>query len=489
MNDPSNTAYNASTSDFPEVRGGLSVVAFFLGMAFIVASIFLGRTYAFYISGLVFSFFITLVWNKSPLPWIFLVSIVAATPIPFFRQRVAANLIFAVWFIFFNMRYLGKLPKWIYLPVGLSIIGFLASSINWLSADIIGSTLRQGAYFFNFGLAPSILLPMIYFRMEKSRDTAANLQGLLFCLIVPTTLILFATKLLGTQANVWEASLHAESLSEGYILYQLGKVLVSFKRTEVGFILAALICASTAITVSQVKGMYRLFAGACLVTNVFLLLATGSFGSLFACLCGLAAIFYAQFRTINVTRVLAAVTIIASLLILTYTLSPPSMKDYLGKRYEYRVVEGDTDRFVLWARAIDHLLKHPEGVGFTVRVGDEVKSNPHNDYIAYAVSYGVIGGLAYPILVTGLLIYFFKIRKRRTRDNSALAITLAGQSVIVAFAINSMTDNICVSRWYFNVIWSIIWYSYFCSRAVPLEERIASKINNGTSEAATLWSA
>lgn len=433
-------------------------------MAIIVASIFLGRSYALYIFVLVFSVSITILWSRAPRPWIYLASIAASTPTTLFRQNVACNLIFAVWYAAFNARYLFKLPKWIYVLVGLAIIGFLTSSVNWLSTNVIGSILSQSAYFFNFVMAPFILLPMIYFRMEKSRNTGANLQGLLFFLIIPTTLVLSAAKFLGTQANVWEASLHADGLPEGYILYRLGNVLINFKRTGIGFILAALICASTAITVSKVKGLYRLVAGGCLVLNMFFLLATASFGSIFACLCGLTVIFYSQIQRFNVTRVFLSVIGIAFLLILTYSLSPPSIKEYLEKRYEHRVVNEDTDRLVLWARAMHYFLERPEGVGLTLTVGDEVKSNPHNDYIAYAVSYGITGGFAYITLVTGLLIYFFKSRKRGIEDNSALAITLAGQSVIVAFAINSMTDNICGSRWYFNVIWSIIWYSYFCSR-------------------------
>ena len=119
---------------------------------------------------------------------------------------------------------------------------------------------------------------------------------------------------------------------------------MNFLRTEVGFILAALICASTAVTVSQVKGLYRLLAGACLASNVFLLLATGSFGSIFACLCGLAAIFYTQFRNVSITKVLVSVAVVCCMLFLTYSLSPPSVKEYLGKRYEHRVVKADTDR-------------------------------------------------------------------------------------------------------------------------------------------------
>lgn len=477
-----NTPYNAPTSDFREVRGRTSVIAFFLGMAIIAASIFLGRSYVFFVSFLAFSILMTLLWRKAPRPWIFLVSISAATPIAISRQQFACNLIFAFWFAVFNMRYLFRLPKWIYVPTALAVLGIFTSSLNWISDDVVRSIMRQGAFAYNFFLAPFLLLPVVYLRMRESRDHAANLQGLLFCLIVPSTLILISAKLFGTVTNEWEASLHVGSLPEGFLQYKLGKVVVNFLRTEVGFILAALICASTAVAVSQVKGLYRLLAGACLASNAFLLLATGSFGSIFACLCGLAAIFYSQFRKVSVTKVLVSVAVICCMVFLTYSLSPPSMKEYLGKRYEHRVTGADTDRLRLWASAVEHLLQHPEGVGLTLQVGDKVKSNPHNDYLVYAVSYGFIGGLGYACLVVGLLISFFHVPKGAIDDPSALAIHLAGLGVIVAIAVNSMTDHMNSNRWYFNVMWSVIWYSYFCSRAAqtgPIPKKI--KLENGIS--------
>lgn len=476
------TPYRTPVKGFREVSGRTSVVAFFLGMAIIASSILLGRSYVFFVSFLVFSILVTLLWRKAPRPWIFLVSISAAIPIAISRYQFACNLIFALWSAVFSPRYLVRLPKWIYVPAALAVIGIFTSALNWMSGDVVRSIMRQGALAYNFFLAPFLLLPAVYLRMSESRDHGANLKGLLFCLIVPSTLILISAKLFGSVANTWEASLHAGSLSEGYLQYQLGKVIVDLSRTGVGFILAALICASTAVTISQVKNQYRLLAGTCLVSNVFLLLATGSFGSIFASLCGLAAIFHTQVRTINIKKVLLSVAVICCMLLLIYSLSPPSIKEYLGKRYEHRVVQADTDRLVLWARAIDYFLEHPGGVGLTYTVGDKVKTNPHNDYIVYAVSYGVIGGLAYPSLVAGLLIYFFRSRRWRSEDHSVLAIHLAGLSVIVALAVNSMTDNIGPARWYFNVIWSFIWYSYFCSRAaqtVPVPKKI--KRENGIS--------
>jgi len=52
----------------------------------------------------------TLLWSKAPRPWIFLVSILAATPIAISRYNFSCNLIFALWFALFNTRYLFRLP-------------------------------------------------------------------------------------------------------------------------------------------------------------------------------------------------------------------------------------------------------------------------------------------------------------------------------------------------------------------------------------------
>jgi len=338
-----------------------------------------------------------------------------------------------------------------------------------VSGDVARSFGRQGTLAYNLFFAPFLLLPAVYLRVGESRDHLANLKGLLFCLILPSTLILISTKLFGTVANAWEASLHIDSLPEGFLVYKLGRVFVSFVRTDVGFILAALICASTAVTISQVKGTYRLLAGACLSSNVFLLLATGSFGSIFACLCGLAVIFFSQFRKVNMTKALVSAVAIFCMVLLIYGLSPRSTKQYLEKRYEHRIVKADTDRIGLWMRAMEQIFRHPEGVGMTMKAGDKVKTFIHNEYLVYAVSYGLIGGLAYAYLVVGLLISFFRVRKGRINDPAALAVYLAGLGVIVAISVNFMTDHMNANRWYFNVIWSVIWYSYFCSHAVHKE--------------------
>lgn len=448
--------------EFREVGGRVSFVALILGVAVILLSIGFGRSYAYFLPFLVFSFIITWLWRKAPRPWTWLVLVSAAAPLGIGRHNFQPNLIFAAWFAIFNSRYLFRLPRWLYLLTGLSLLGVLSSSINWASGDFVGSTLKQGAWVFNLLLPPLFLLPLLYFRMSQSRDSAANLQGLVLCLIVPSTLILVLAKSVGIVANEWEASLHVQMLPEGFLQYRLGKVIVSFLRTEVGFILAALICASAAVLVSQVRGAYRMVAAVCLVANLFLLLSTGSFGSGFAAICGLAVVTFKQFGSISFKKVLASLIVVSLTVMLTYSLSPASTKQYLAKRFEHRVTKADTDRLTLWGRATESFFRHPEGVGLTMSAGDRVKSYIHNEYLVYAVSYGLFGGLGYILLVLKLIVSFLRVRLKTIADSSTRAIHLAGLGVIIAISANSMTDHLNANRWYFNVAWSLIWYCYFC---------------------------
>jgi hypothetical protein len=130
----------------------------------------------------------------------------------------------------------------------------------------------------------------------------------------------------------------------------------------------------------------------------------------------------------------------------------------------------------MWGRGLDYYLENPLGIGFTLSLPDGTVV--HNDYLAYTVSYSFMGGLAYIALVAGLLISFFQMRKSMSTDPVAFATYLAGLGVIVAAAVNSMTDHMTANRWYFTMIWSMIWYSYFCSRGA---QRGTGPIRNGVS--------
>ena len=463
--------HNVAVSCFEEVRGRTSVIAFFLGMAIIAVSFFLGRSYLFYASFLVFSMFITLLWRNAPRPWIFLVSVTAAMPFALSKYGYTCNLIFAFWFALFNMRHVFRLPRWFYVPTILVVFGLFTSSINWISGDVPRSIMRQLLFLYNLFLGPFLLLPSVYLGMKEGQDHGMKLQGLLFCLIIPSTLILLLARFLGNPVNEWEASLHGDIISHGFLIYELGKWYINFMRTEVGFILSALVCASAAIIASGVKPFYRILSGACFASNASLLIGAGSFGSGVACFCGISAIFFAQSNRVSIRKRVLAMIAIACILFLIYMFIPPDVKEYLAHRYEHRIIKSgmDQDRFILWGHALRQLIANPEEVGWTGLVGNKVQTWIHNEYLTYAVSYGLFGGLGYISLCAGLLVSFYRRGRRLINDSSLHAIYLAGLGVLVSLLLNSMTDHANENRWYFNVMWSLIWYCYFCSLATDTE--------------------
>ena len=460
-------AYNSSSErkkHFPRFREGgrtLVFLAFFIGAVILGAGIVFGRSRIYLLFVPVLAFTITLLWRKLDRPWISLASMAAATPVAIARYKLNGNLIFAVFYTALNPRRILTLPRWIYIPSILLVIGMMTSSPNWISEGFSDGLMRQTMFAFNLFLGPFLLLPVIYLRMSSSQNHEANLQTLILFLILPSTILLLSAKLFGDVANWWEAAKHAQMLPSGFFIYRLGNAYINFLRTEIGFILAALICASVAIVSCSIKTGMKTVTSGCLLVNIFLLLSTASFGSIAACFMGLAAIFLVQIQKINIGKVIISIFVLCFTLILSYALAPDSTKDYLEKRFEHRVVNKDTDRLTLWGWGVDAIIEHPEGVGLTFK--GSTGAFIHNDYIVYMVSYGVIGGLCYFVLVISVIISFLRLRRKISKDPAALAVYLAGLGVIVALAFNSITDHSNENRWYFNVIWSIIWYCYFCS--------------------------
>jgi hypothetical protein len=465
---PQNLKSNSPTN---KAEGISLLFAFIFGMVIISSSIFIANYYTVSAIVLVVALFFTVLWRNSQQSWILLASVLAANPVNSLAP-IAGNLIFALVLLAFNVHYLSRLPKWIYPPTILALLSFLGSSINWISDDLASNTLPQLAYMLTYLLGPLFLLPLIYFRMSRYGTSLSNLKGLLFYLVLPSTLLLLVAYWLGSPIkNEYKDFFLVMNVR----LYKFGNTVFNFTRTHVGFILSSMTCASTAIIIVRVKMLYRLLAGTCLVVNALLLLITGSVGSAIACLCGIIVIYFSASRRIHVIGSLISIVVIAGLLFMVWLTAPTKVKNYVEERYQERFVSKGKgidvkDRVILWRRAINYLIEHPAGVGWSILVGDRIKSNPHNDYLLYAIAYGLISGMVYIYIILRLLIYFFRKSKTFLEDSSGLAVNLAGLGVAVVVFINSMADHMVANRWYFGVIWSVIWYSYFCSqtKAQPL---------------------
>jgi hypothetical protein len=464
-----NTLRKGSIANYREDKGRFSASPFVLGTVIIAISIYFGKANtAVSVIILAISFVATALWQNSPYPWIFLVSMLVANPVNS-SLIFSSSIIFAFALMVFRPRYIWGLERWIYLPAIVAVIAFGCSALNWMSGDMVSSLLRQVAYSSNYLMGPLFLFPIIYFRLGQNRDSVTHLKGLLFYLIIPSTLMLYLAHKFGTPMLYRQTDINAEDrLLGGLLTYRIGNTTVDFLRTHVGFILSSLICASVAIVVSRVKMIYRLFAAGSLALNSLFLIFTFSIGSTVACLCGLAAMLLVQLRAVNVIRYLVSIIVLVAIILLVWRLSPGVVKKYVDKHYKNRFESHkglNIDRYYLWQAAINSLAKHPAGVGWTLAVGKSKKISSHNDYLVYAVSYGIMGGMAYAYLVLRLLIYFYRKSRRMTKEPYAIAVTFAGLGVTVVACVNSMTDHMIASKWYFTAIWSIIWYCYFSSRS------------------------
>jgi len=145
---------------------------------------------------------------------------------------------------------------------------------------------------------------------------------------------------------------------------------------------------------------------------------------------------------------------------------PHGIQKYAESRYEQRFPGGKVtlpDRTVLWQQSFEYLMDNPLGVGWSLWI-EPIGTYPHNDYLSYAIAFGFMCGLLY-LFIPAWLLFSLSTFKPRNSDPARLAIVLAGVGVTTAFLVNSFSDHLTANRWYFNVVWSIIWYAFFVSRA------------------------
>jgi O-Antigen ligase. len=359
------------------------------------------------------------------------------------------------------MHYLSKLPSWIYLVLLFSFLSILGSIPNWSTT---GEFFSKFAAIGNLVVGPFFLMPLIYFRLQGERDADLLLEGFVFSFIVPSVTFMFLALFFGSPGIDTGLNVLDDPLTSW--VYHFGNVDFRLIRTQVGIPLATLICASFAVFFGDVSKRIRLIVFVFLIITIYLLLVTGSVGSSIAVLAGIVAILVVARRYISVKRHLVALTICISLAMVGWGLLPKGIKDYSNIRYEERF-SGDSikisDRTERWHLSLEYLLDNPEGQGWSLYVA-KIRKYPHNDYLSYGIAFGFICGLLY-LFVPAKIIISMITPKVPIKDPAQITILLAGIGVVTAFMINSFSDHLTANRWYFNVVWSMIWYCFFSSRA------------------------
>ncbi len=459
-----------------------------LGLAVDLGALAIGDPYRMASLGAASALVATLAWSRRPVAWVIFVAVLAGNPAnP--TTPIALNLYCAGVFLLM-MRAIGwrSLPRplqvafaFALLSLAVSLLASLGNrpvvptihttevplprsyNITWTGGPNIDNLLTQTLAFINFLLGPFLLIPLVFSRIRGDHDSGWLLNGLLLGLVAPTLLLFLTARLVG------RAHLDANALATGLLnvsTYKLGKLDIQMIRTQSGIILAALTTASFAVAISPVRRGTRAVALACLAAAAYLVLVTGSVGSSLAALGGMAMVLALGKRQFSINRYAGMLVVGAGLAVAAWTVLPRSVQAYTTARYELRIGGGESpvaDRAWRWRRSLEFLSEHPSGVGWSLYI-ESLGTYPHNDYISYAIAYGALCGILYLLLPSGLLFSFFALNPKAL-DPPRFALSLAGAGVATVVLVNSLSDHLTANRWYFNVVWSLVWYAFFAARA------------------------
>jgi hypothetical protein len=472
-----------------ERTGSSLVLPFMAGMAVNLASLAIGEPYQMMLVGAAVGLAATFAWSERPMAWMVFVAILCANPANT-TTPIALNLYAAATFLMLARRSgWNAMPRMARIAFGFVMLSLAASIIASLWADLSiptihttdvsrprpwmitwsgGATLEilttQFVSITNYLLGPFLLIPLVFSRLRNDHSPELLVRGMLVGLILPTLLMFLLARTFGRP------TMDANALREGMLnvaTFRLGKLDIQMIRTQVGIILAALICATFAISISRVSRSTRLLATGCLAISAYLLLVTGSVGSTIAGLAGLLLILALGKRRFSVKRYFLLMIVGLGLAVGTWSVLPPAVQRYAVTRYEVRVGKAGSptaDRSWRWRKSFNYLMDNPSGVGWSLFV-EPLGIYPHNDYLTYAIAFGLVCGIVYFCFPCGLILSFVTLDPKFL-DPSRFALALAGAGVTTVMLLNSLSDHMSANRWYFNVVWSLIWYAFFASRSI-----------------------
>jgi hypothetical protein len=271
-----------------------------------------------------------------------------------------------------------------------------------------------------------------------------------------------------------EKLLEATYAQAGYqvtSIYKLWNVDVYYSRTQVGFVFGAIAAGTFAVVLASQKWKYRLPAGLALGTSSYLLAVVGAAGSSLAAIAGAVATLLLSARTLPLKRYALMLVLLAGITASAYQLLPQGADEYIAIRYDDRVSGTSgidaSDRFTIWSLSAKYALENPNGIGWSLWV-DEIATYPHNEVLSYTIAFGIICGLAYAFAMIHSWVTLARSRERIGYPGNAM-LRQAGIGVATVLLVNSMSDHLTANRWYYNVVWSMVWFCLMSTRTSSAE--------------------
>lgn len=259
------------------------------------------------------------------------------------------------------------------------------------------------------------------------------------------------------------------------IYYTLGKATVIFTRTQISIPMAATAAACLAIALS---GACLLLAVPFFCLIVLIMLRLGSVGSLAALAAGGALmiclwLLSAVKRKFGNRKRILVFFIVAAVAAIVVQVKFKAEAAYFAARLEVKYNDfrehglAGIDRYPYWATAVRQIRENPLGEGWSTATRDKNWTYPHNDYLVFALSYGILGGAAYLTLVIWLGISGIKkVLTSSSGDWEILGgLILAGAGAVIF--LNSFIDHLVANRWGYFIVWALFALAFMPEPGLP----------------------
>lgn len=298
-------------------------------------------------------------------------------------------------------------------------------------------------------------------------DTNVRLNTMLITVLVGLGLTIIVMRFgipiktrIGLERKDWEA--YTMSATGWVTAYKISDVLYSMYRTHHGYVFSIYTAFLSFLVAFDRVVWRRLVALIALIGVVSLLLWMGSrLGMIFAVISIMLVSMIFTRRVQDVWRVIMMSALLTMTIFLFAYAFPDTTDRIIEKRWK-PLIEGTamkqtSDRRNLFqAAGLEHVLENPLGVGWTSKMWyNGIFIAPHNDYLVFGMSYGLIG-------VIGYLFYIYRIiaqsinRMWLSEDIQERLLAGATFACIICLALNAMFDHLVARIHWYQMTWYLI---------------------------------
>lgn len=333
-------------------------------------------------------------------------------------------------------------------PLMLLLAGVLLSIPFW---DLtLRNCLHQVRYVVSFiGLFGVIPLTCLGFLRKRADYEFVVLMLLMQMICIMAIVFFFGNPVYTATAVEVDASGRLD-IAAGY---DLGALSFGYVRTQVSILLAVLMTGGIAAVLYGPTWPVRALFGGLVAVSGYILIAKCSVASMASLALGVGVLVAdaLMHSPKHAFKVLAVCGVIGAIV---WYGAQSDYYQFVALRIQYKADTGN-DRSTEWMTAIDQCLSYPFGKGFTTTT--DTGNVTHNDYLTYAISYGIIGFAGFCGLVgRGLLHWVFAAsRGKRVAAGSSL-IRSVGLGTLVVYGANAMFDVLTAQIVYFQIVWALI---------------------------------